>query len=186
MNLPNHVHATLPKWKFWTRMNREILNDKGEVVGRLKKSWAQHSSVLDAEGTPVVQAKLQIGVKADLYDAKDKKLGSVKSLRFSVKAFFSDVRELWCISEDGLNPYIYLWPVEKHKVAFDVENVDIAHATEAYQIVKGNTVMATLVCGSGLIGFHENFDLVFEKGTDEGDRLLCTALMGYKVHNLLK
>ncbi len=167
-------------------MNRELLNEKGEVIGRLKKSWAQSASVLDAEGNFLIKAKLQIGVKADLYDAKDKKVGSVKSLRFSVKAFFSDVRELWCISEDGLAPYLFLWPVETHKVAFDVENVDLAHATETYQIVKGNAVMATLVCGSGPIGFHENFDLVFEKGTNESDRLLCTALMGYKVHGLLK
>ena len=187
MLFPDHVHASLPKWKFWTRMDRALLNEKGEAVARLKKSWAQHASVLDAEGNFLVKAKLQIGVKADLYDAKEKKLGSVKSLRFSVKAFFSDVRELWCISEDGLNPYLFLWPVEKAKVAHDVPNeVDIAHATEAYQIVKGNNVMATLVCGGGPVGFHENFDLVFEKGTDEGDRLLCTALTGYKVHNLLK
>lgn len=185
MHFPDHVHTTLPKWKFWTRMNRELLNEKGEVVGRLKKSWAQHASVLDAEGNFLVKAKLQLGVKADLYDANDKKLGSVKSLKFSVKAFFTDVRELWCISEDGLNPYLYLWPVEKHKVAFDAPNVDIANATAAYQIVKDNNVKATLVCGGGQLGLHENFDLVFEKGTNEADRLLCTALMGYKVHNLL-
>lgn len=187
MSLPMHMSCSLPKWKFWARMNRELLNEKGEVAARLKKSWAQHASVLDAEGNFLIKAKLQLGVKADLYDGKEKKLGAVKLLRFSVKAFFSDVRELWCVSEDGINPYIYLWPVETHKVAHDVPNeVDLAHATDAYQLVKEHTVLATLVCGNGLVGFHENFDLVFEKGTDEADRLLCTALMGYKVHGLLK
>ena len=185
MTLPDHIHCTLPKWKFWTRMNREILSEKGEVVGRFKKSWVQTSSLLDAEGTVIVKPKLQLGVKADLYDAKEKILGSVKLLRVNAKSFFPDIRELWGIACDG-EPYIFLWPVEKHRVAHDVDQVDIAHATEAYQVVKGDHVLATLVCGSGPVGFHENFDLTFEKGTDAGDRLLCTALMGYKVHNLLK
>lgn len=184
MSFPAHVKSSLPKWKFWTRMNRTLTDTSGAPIAHMKKSWALSASLLDLSGEPLVKAKLQIGVKADLYDAKDKIIGSVKLLRIQPRKLFPDVRELWGIAKNS-DPYIFLWPVEKHKVAHDVSDVSIAQADAlAYQIVKGDNVIAILVTATG--GFYENFDLLFEKGTSEEDRLLCTMLMGYKMHNLLK
>ncbi len=166
-------------------MNRELVNAKGEPVAQLKRTLTQMANLVDMEGNAMVSSKLQLGVKGELSGADGKPMGSVKMLHVQVKHLVPNMRDFWGVESDG-HPYIYMLPVEKAKLANVTMDTEISLATAddtAYRFVKGDEVVASLAFATG--GLNNNFYLFFEKGTNQADRLLCTTLAGYQIHNLL-
>lgn len=186
MSKISHYRSSLPKWKFWARMKRNLTDQDGNPVGFLKKSWTQTVTLLDEAGEVLVRPKLQLGVLADLFDSKDKLMGSVRSLHVKAQGFLAGNADVWGIAKDG-EKYLVLIPRERSKVVNQggKHDVEFARANKfVYIIVKNEHSIGTLIPSTG--GFFENFDLILEDGVSEEDRLLCLALMGYKMHGLLK
>jgi len=185
--MPALYKTTQPVWKFWTKMTRELTDEKGAAKGTLKATLGRSLVLLDEGGKELIVGKPRLGVgySQELMDANGESLGLLRKKPVDNRGKMTGSTKLYVIEKDGKTEmFIQTRKYKDVAPRLIKSEANLRDRGKYVWEIVGSKPLALIIHNSG--GMQDEWNLVFEEGVSKSDSLLCLMLFGYKLHNLLK